>query len=74
MTGQTSRSVPDGDNESAGGATIELRAAEQHRRNRQRSLHFNAAVMEDWPMDVMLVLTVADEQNRVMTVSGLLMA
>lgn len=43
----------------------ELKATLLHRNNRRRALHFNAPVMADSAMDLMLTLFVGHEQRRV---------
>jgi hypothetical protein len=59
---------------STGGNRAEDVAVRLHAANRRRSQHFNAPVMADAAMDIMLSLFVAQEHKRPLTPAALAMA
>lgn len=57
-----------------GVSPLERQAALAHGRSRRRALHFNAPVLVDGAMDLMLSLVIAHETRRPVTVAALALA
>lgn len=56
------------------GTQIQAKAVRLHQMNRERAMHFNAPVMADSAMDVMLTLVIGQEQNTPLSLMTLALA